>query len=438
LSTKYVDDTFDSTPFIDSTWLCDDTSISSQREVIVESSSPPPESTHTLSSSSTILPSQRETFSSPIAPRSGWNHNHHYETRFRQWFTAFTTILDNDNTTPSDESLYSAFISVQDSYPIHSSSDISFLEHIACAAPSNPDVLHYGSMLRDSDRSEFEHDMRREMSDLLRTDTVEITHRKDVPFGLKILSVMWSFRRKRAPDWSILKHKARLCPHGGQQIEGEHFWETYAPVVNWRTVRLVLILSLLSDLQSRQIDYVNAFTQAPADCDIFMSIPAGFIVENGTLVFNTTGSSTSNKDYVLRIKKNMYGLRQAGNNWFDALCASLLRLGFHQSCHDPCLFIRGDCILLTYVDDCLLFAKTDDVLDSVLAALEKEFILTSQGSVGAYLGIDIRRTSEGFLELVQPGLIQKIISACGLQDQSTEHSTPATVILTSDLEGPAR
>lgn len=321
--------------------------------------------------------------------------------------------------------------------PITSSSELSFLEHYACATKSNSDVLHYGAMIRDPDRSFFETDMQREVSDLFRTNTVELVPRASVPLGLKILSAIWSFRRKRAPDWSILKYKSRICPHGGQQIEGENFWETYAPVVNWRTVRLVLILSLLADLKSRQIDYVNAFTQAPADCDIFMSIPPGFIVENNTLVLNSTGSTTINKDYVLRIKKNMYGLRQAGKNWFDALRTSLLHLGSHQSCHDPCLFIRGNCILLTYVDDCLLFAKSDDVLDSVLASLEKDFVLTSQGSVGAYLGIDIKRTSDGFLELTQTGLIQKIISACGLKDQSAEHNTPATTILTSDLHGPA-
>jgi hypothetical protein len=131
----------------------------------------------------------------------------------------------------------------------------------------------------------------------------------------------------------------------------------------------------------------------------------------------------------------MYGLRQAGNNWFDALRSSLLSLGFHQSCHDPCLFIKSNCLLLVYVDDCLIFAKSDAVLDGIITALEKEFVLTSEGSVGAYLGIDIRRTPDGFLELIQPGLINKIITACGLQEQSNQHQTPATMILTADLDG---
>jgi hypothetical protein len=166
-----------------------------------------------------------------------------------------------------------------------------------------------------------------------------------------------------------------------------------------------------------------------------MTIPSGFTVHDNSLKFTGTSTKTDTSKHVLRIKKNMYGLRQAGNNWFDALRSSLLSLGFHQSCHDPCLFIKNNCLLLVYVDNCLIFAKSDAVLDGIVAALEKEFNLTSEGSVGAYLGIDIRRTPDGFLELTQTGLINKIIAACGLQDQSTEHHTPATMILTADPDG---
>jgi len=73
--------------------------------------------------------------------------------------------------------------------------------------------------------------MRREISDLLRTGTVELVSKSVLPSVITILPSIWSFRRKRAPDWTVLKHKARFCPHGGKQIEGENFWATYAPVV---------------------------------------------------------------------------------------------------------------------------------------------------------------------------------------------------------------
>jgi hypothetical protein len=74
-------------------------------------------------------------------------------------------------------------------------------------------------------------------------------------------------------------------------------------------------------------------------------------------------------------------------------------------------------------------------LDTVVSDLQRDFVLTSQGSVGSYLSIDTRRTPEGHLELCQPGLINKIIAACGLQDQSSSHHTPSTMVLTADTSG---
>jgi hypothetical protein len=261
-TSKLVDDDLNSTNFVDASWFADSShsTVSTDTSTI---SSPSQRELHSFS-----LSSQRE-ISSSTPPHQGWNSTHCYETRFQEKFTAHTSIFDTtSNTTPFDADLYSAYIAIQDSYLIHSSTDISFLEHYACAAQSNPDVLHFGSMIRDPDCSHFEQDMICEVSDLIRTDTIEITLQSCIPLGLKVLPAIWSFRQKCTPNWSILKYKDRLCPHGGHQVEGEHFWATYAPIVNWRTICLVLILSLLADLKSHQIDYVNSFTQAPADCVI--------------------------------------------------------------------------------------------------------------------------------------------------------------------------
>jgi hypothetical protein len=293
-------------------------------------------------------------------------------------------------------------------------------------------------MIKDDDRKLFKTDMRREVTDLLSTDTVTVVPRSEVPSWVTPLLAIWSFRRKRAPAWSILKHKARLCPHGGMQVEGVNYWHTYAPVVSWRTVRLSLISSLLSGLKCRQVDYVSAYTQAPLDCELYMNIPPGFIVKNGTLEFTSASTKGNSTEYLLRLNKNVYGLKQAGSNWFTELWGSLLQLGFSQSSHDPCLFIRYDCLVIVYVDDCLFFAKTDLILDTLINNLKAKFNLTSQGDVGAFLGIDIQRTSDGKLALVQTGLIKKIISFVGLESESNEHKTLATSILHADSTGPPR
>ena len=74
-----------------------------------------------------------------------------------------------------------------------------------------------------------------------------------------------------------MKHKARLCAHSGMQIPGEHFWDTYSPVVKMSTVRLLLTLSFAPlGMKSRSIDFTLAFTQAPIDTEMYIDLPIGF------------------------------------------------------------------------------------------------------------------------------------------------------------------
>jgi hypothetical protein len=140
------------------------------------------------------------------------------------------------------------------------------------------------------DREYFEQDMCREMTVLFDSNTLELISRSSIPSDNKPLQAIWSFRCKRHPDWTISKYRARVCPHGGQQIEGIKYWDTYAPVMSWRTVRLTLVLSLLSGLKSRQVDYVSTYTQAPLDCELCLNIPPGFTVLNNKLVFTTSST----------------------------------------------------------------------------------------------------------------------------------------------------
>ena len=180
----------------------------------------------------------------------------------------------------------------------------------------------------------------------------------------------------------------------------------------------------------------GAFPQADADCEVYMNILAGFMVDKGQLCFTYQSAKEINKVFVLKIHKNIYGLRQARNVWFDRLHSGFLQYGFIQSLIDPCLFYRKDCIFITYVNDCLLFSASDYTLDSLIQDLQKDFKLTYEGDVGAYLGIVIHHHSNGTLELVQPGLIAKIIQAAGLDANSAQHDTPATSILHADSSGP--
>jgi hypothetical protein len=121
------------------------------------------------------------------------------------------------------------------------------------------DVLHYGGTLKATDRSDFMTAMQEEISGL--RNILQVVPRSELPSDINPLPAVWAFKQKHLPDWTILKHKARLNVHGGKQKHGVNYWETYAPVVNWSTVWLTMILSLIKGFKCRQVDFVQAFTQ---------------------------------------------------------------------------------------------------------------------------------------------------------------------------------
>ena len=65
------------------------------------------------------------------------------------------------------------------------------------------------------------------------------------------LSSIRAFKCKRYPYGLIQKFKAKLCAREDQQIEGADYFEIYAPVIMWTTIRLMLILKCLLDLKSK-------------------------------------------------------------------------------------------------------------------------------------------------------------------------------------------
>ncbi len=153
---------------------------------------------------------------------------------------------------------------------------------------------------------------------------------KDLPVGVKTIMAVWSFKRKRFPDGRLNKHKAQLCTHGGQITWGLDYWDTYAPVITWASIQLLLIIAKIHGLESKSIDFVLAFPQADFDVPVYMELPAGI---------NLTNVSDDDRcQYVLKLNKSLYGLKQAGYNWFKKLGKGLITCNFIQSQVDKCIF----------------------------------------------------------------------------------------------------
>ena len=151
--------------------------------------------------------------------------------------------------------------------------------------------------MKNFDAEGFMDAMTKEVLTLESMGACEIVNR---PVRKNILPRTWALRRKRYPDGQVKKLKARFCAQGDKQIKGVDLFETYAPVVSWNTVRMLLALEVHLGLASCQVDYTSAFAHADLSDEVYVEMPQGFRQDGK----------------VLRLKKSLYGLRQSPLNFF--------------------------------------------------------------------------------------------------------------------------
>ena len=197
-------------------------------------------------------------------------------------------------------------------------------------------------------------------------------------------------------------------------------FETFAPVIAWITVMILLILSMILSLETQQVDYTNAFCNAPLDQTVFVELSAGFELPNK----------------VLLLHKSVYGLRQSPLNFYNHLRQGLESRGFIKSSHDDCLFTNGETIVLFWVDDCIFYSKSAKTIDNVILSLKDEFLLEREEDMAGFLGIHIISDEHNnSLTMTQTGLIERILAAMDMEDCNHKYTPADKDPLCKDVNG---
>ena len=352
------------------------------------------------------------------------------ETLERGDYTAFESIFIDGSTEQELEEYYDALH--KDDYEIQD----DMKDPIAFLAKSDRDTMYYHQAMKQPDKIQFQHAMEKEFLDHSRRKYWELCHLDDVPKGTKILDSIWSMKRKRdILTRKIIKWKARLTVHGGQQEYGVNYTETYSPVASWYSIRMLLTLATLHNWHTRQVDFVLAYPQAPIEHDIYMKLLIGLKFEG-----------IDKSQYCLRLKKNIYGQKQAGRIWNHYLVDGLKNIGFKQSkAGDECVFYRGDVIFFVYVDDVCFISPNKESVEKAISDLKKpslakhKYDIEDRGDISDYLGINFRREKkDGTLHLTQPQLIDQILEEVGIDENVRIKPTPvaSTKLLTRDIHLP--
>ena len=136
----------------------------------------------------------------------------------------------------------------------------------------------------------------------------------NLPPKQKAIGLKWVFKVKKDPDGKVVKHKARLVAKGYAQRQGVDFDEVFAPVARIETIRVLLALPAHGGWQVHHMDVKYAFLNGDLTETVYVQQPPGFIIGKG--------------DNVLKLKKALYGLRQAPRAWNSKLNKELIALGF--------------------------------------------------------------------------------------------------------------
>jgi hypothetical protein len=204
------------------------------------------------------------------------------------------------------------------------------------------------------------------------------------------------------------------------QKEGEDFSEIFAPTAQSASFRVLTSIAAQMNLPMHQIDVSTAFLNGELEEEVYVQLL----------------SSICSSKNVWKLKKAMYGLKQAARVWNERLSKELKSIGFTQRISDPCLFFRGEgkdqVYFLVHVDDAIIVGHEKAIAD-VKAAVGGVFDITDLGEAKTFLSIQIQLSEKGLL-LSQEQYCRRIIEQFGM-DQCAGKDTPMAPGIVMEKEG---
>lgn len=254
--------------------------------------------------------------------------------------------------------------------------------------------------------------MKQEYDALLENDTWELIKR---PKDKKILTNKWVFKVKMNKDGSMDKYKARLVARGFEQEAGIDYEEVFAPVARYETIRTLFAIAVEKQMQVHQMDVVTAYIQGDLQEKTYMEQPEMFVKKG-------------EEDKVCRLRKPLYGLKQAGRAWYRKLNNYLSNLGLKNTEIDPCVYVNTKnnklIILVIYVDDLLIAAEDIDTINDIKRSLSAKFKMRDLGHASHILGISVEREGPiGKIKLTQKKYVTDLLEKFGMSN-SKSVSTP--------------
>lgn len=168
--------------------------------------------------------------------------------------------------------------------------------------------------------------------------------------------VKWMFKTNLKPYGFIDKHRARLVAKGFLQQEGLDYDEVFALVAIMETMRLIISIASWKNWKLWKLDVKSAFINGPLDEEVFVLQPLGFICKG-------------EDQKVLRLKNDLYSLKQSPRAWNKRIDSFINRLGFQNcSVEHVYLSVMNEYwlfLMCLYVDDLVITGSNLDAIELI-------------------------------------------------------------------------
>ena len=226
------------------------------------------------------------------------------------------------------------------------------------------------------------------------------------PKDRKTIRNRWVYKIKTNEKGNIEEYKSRLVACGYSQISGLDYKETYSPVVNFDTLRILFEYAAKNDSKIHHVDVSNAFLNGNLEEELYMEQPEGF-------------QDKEKPQYVCKLHKSIYGLKQSSRCWNNKFKTTLQKYDFIQNIGDSCLYTKntdkGKIFVIVYVDDIIICANNDIHLNYVKNILSNNFKIKDLGPVKYFLGINVENNDKQ-IKLHQETYIKSVINKFNLSE----------------------
>lgn len=158
---------------------------------------------------------------------------------------------------------------------------------------------HYQDALSSPDAAMWKKAIEDEYQSLIENETWELAQ---LPKGRSIINTRWTFKKKVGIDGEKDRCKARYFAKGFTQLKGIDYQETFSPVVKHTTLRTMLSIATVLDLDITQLDVKTAFLHGEIEEETYIKQPEGYVIPG-------------RENEVCCLKKCIYGLKQSSRVW---------------------------------------------------------------------------------------------------------------------------